>query len=66
MSLAKGDHLRIQRNGKLVEPEAEAYHEFEVLGSLDNGEVSPYIALHWTTDAEDVYAYYDIRIRVIK
>ena len=29
MTLTKGDHLVIKRNGKLVE--GEAYHEFEVI-----------------------------------
>jgi hypothetical protein len=29
MTLCKGDHLVIKRNGKIVE--GEAYHEFEVM-----------------------------------
>jgi hypothetical protein len=31
MSLRVGDHLVIKRNGKIVEPESEGYHEFEVV-----------------------------------
>ncbi|KKM77544.1 hypothetical protein LCGC14_1368900 [marine sediment metagenome] len=31
MSLAKGDHLVIKRDGKILGPEDEAYHEFEVM-----------------------------------
>ncbi len=31
MSLAKGDHLVIKRDGKILTPDCgEAYHEFEV------------------------------------
>lgn len=32
MSLTKGDHLLIKRDGKILTPDAgESYHEFEVL-----------------------------------
>lgn len=31
MSLAKGDHLVIKRNDKVLGPDDEAYHEFEVM-----------------------------------
>lgn len=31
MSLRVGDHLVIKRDGKIVDPDSEAYHEFEVM-----------------------------------
>ena len=31
MSLSKGDRLVIKRDGKILGPEDEAYHEFEVM-----------------------------------
>lgn len=31
MSLAKGDHVVIKRGEKIIGPEDEAYHEYEVL-----------------------------------
>ena len=31
MSLSKGDHLVIKRGEKIIGPEDEAYHEFEVM-----------------------------------
>ena len=31
MSLRVGDHLVIKRNGVILDPESEAYHEFEVM-----------------------------------
>ena len=69
MSLAKGDHLRIQRDGKLVEPEAEAYHEFVVLGSLNHidHKLMNYVTALSDIDAEGKpFSYYDVRIRVIR
>ena len=67
MSLAKGDHLRIQRNGKLVEPESEAYHEFEAEGSLVSSVVQPYVSSTYAkADDPDQRPYYDVRIRIVK
>lgn len=31
MSLRVGDHLVIKRDGKIIDPESEGYHEFEVM-----------------------------------
>lgn len=31
MTLIKGDHLVIKRNGKMLTSQDEAYHEFEVI-----------------------------------
>ena len=31
MSLRIGDHLIIKRDGVILDPESEAYHEFEVM-----------------------------------
>lgn len=31
MSITKGDHLVIKRDGRIIGPEDEAYHEFEVM-----------------------------------
>ena len=67
MSLAKGDHLRIQRNGKLVDPAAEGYHEFEAEGSIVGGEVQPYVSSTYAKDDDpDKRPYYDVRIRIVK
>ncbi len=35
MSLRVGDHLVIKREGKIVSPGDEAYHEFEVMAEPD-------------------------------
>ena len=37
MTLAVGDHLVIKRNGLIVKPEDEAYHEYEVVKGIDAG-----------------------------
>lgn len=71
MTLAAGDHLRIQRNDKLIEPEEEAYHEFVVLGSIRHlsygDELLNYIQHLSDVDKEgNHYTYHDIRIRVVK
>jgi hypothetical protein len=31
MTLAIGDHLVIKRNGQIVDPKSEAFHEYEVV-----------------------------------
>ena len=69
MSLAKGDHLRIQRNGRLIEPEEEAYHEFEVLGSIEVGEITDGVSpksKYDFTEGKIAYSYYDVRIKIVK
>ena len=67
MSLAKGDHLRIQRDGKLVEPESEGYHEFEAEGTLKEGLVLSYVtSAPAGVDDPDQRPYYDVRIRVVR
>ena len=72
MTIAKGDFLRLQRNGKLIEPDEEAYHEFVVLGGIrpENGirqQVSDFMITNTDIDAEGKhFTYYDIRIRVIR
>ncbi len=35
MTLAIGDHLVIKRNGVIVDPKDEAYHEYEVMEGKD-------------------------------
>ena len=50
MTLSKGDHVVIKRNGKILTENDEAYHEFEVLCyptylTLDDGEVVNVVAL---------------------
>lgn len=37
MTLIVGDHLLIKRDGKILGPEDEAYHEFEVLETKYEG-----------------------------
>ncbi len=32
MTLSIGDHLVIKRNGKIVDPNSESFHEYEVVG----------------------------------
>ena len=72
MSLRVGDHLRIQRDGVLVDPNQEAYHEFEVLGSLgpddDDGNrvVQPYVATTRVPGPDETITVYDVRIRVVR
>lgn len=67
MSLARGDHLRIQRNGRLIDPGQEAYHEFETEGSIVGGEVLSYTSSkHAKADDSDQRDYYDVRIRVVR
>ena len=69
MSLTKGDHLRIQRSGKLVEPEAEVYHECEVLGSIDpkTHALLGYVAIKTADDTDgNLFYYHDVRIRIVK
>jgi len=68
MSLSVGDHLVIKRNGKIIDPESEAYHEFEVMGTDEDGELKPYVAS--TADSESPYqyksCYKSIRLRVVE
>lgn len=68
MSLSIGDHLVIKRDGKLVDPESEAYHEFEVMGTDEDCEVKPYVASSSDLDSPYQYkaAYKAIRLRVVK
>jgi hypothetical protein len=36
MSLRVGDHLVIKRDGELIDPASEAYHEFEVVAQPEH------------------------------
>ena len=67
MSLCKGDHLVIKRNGVLVDPKIECYHEFEVMGSVVNGEVQPYISGQSASNSKHPAKWsHDIRIEVVE
>lgn len=37
MTLAIGDHLVIKRDGKILGPEDEAFHEYEVVDGIPGG-----------------------------
>ena len=67
MSLAHGDHLVIKRNGTILGPEDEAYHEFVVTTR------SPFTRPpkegdenHPDAAGGPYQAYYDITMQVVK
>ena len=68
MTLAIGDHLRIQREGKLVEADNEAYHEYVVVAGLGRlGETINYVSYSTEIDSEGKQAaYVMVRLRVVK
>ena len=43
MTLAIGDHLVIKRNGVIVEPKNEEYHEYEVVAGNSEGDKYIYL-----------------------
>lgn len=55
MTLTKGDHVVIKRNGKILTEQDEAYHEFEVA-------VEPY----WAQVYNQGKAIYVVILKVIK
>ena len=71
MSLTKGDHLIIKRNGRILTPDAgEAYHEFEVMNDpvsttahLDG---TPLEADYVWKVGDELVQGYSVEIKVIK
>lgn len=57
MSLAKGDHLVIKRNGKLMED--EAYHEFEVMSNVVHENPDP-------NDKDERVIIRNVELRVVE
>jgi len=55
MTLVKGDHVVIKRDGKILTEEDEAYHEFEVV-------VEPY----WAQTPSDGKVIYAVILKVVK
>jgi hypothetical protein len=66
MTLAVGDHLRIQREGVLVEPEDEAYHEYAVVGGMRHGDLINSKDFIDDEDEGEKAVYVDVSLRVIK
>lgn len=44
MTLAIGDHLVIKRNGQIVDPTKEGWHEYEVVAGIQDGEEVNYLS----------------------
>lgn len=68
MSLAHDDHLVIKRNGKILGPEDEAYHEYVVTTAFPS-----YRGLKTgTADADEIHpdggepVYLDITMQVVR
>ena len=55
MTLCKGDHVVIKRDGKILTEEDEAYHEFEVVQE-------PY----WALMTREGKAIYVVVLKVVK
>jgi hypothetical protein len=55
MTLVKGDHVVIKRDGKILTEENEAYHEFEVV-------LEPY----WAQVSSEGKAIYVVILKVVK
>lgn len=58
MSLRVGDHLVIKRDGRIIDPSSEAYHEFRVMEQPE-----------WFNAAESKFPYktgYRIRVEVVE
>lgn len=59
MSLSKGDHLVIKRGEKILGPDDEAYHEFEVMDQPSIG--------YPEADDEDKRPWYKpLTLRIVK
>lgn len=78
MSLSKGDHLVIKRNGMILTPDVgESYHEFEVtdpytgyqMVMADGSPLPKPATFSWFADkveGRDWFAEYTIKIRMVK
>ncbi len=64
MTLAIGDHLVIKRNGKIVDPQDEAYHEYEVVAGKDG---QGYISYYPVTQSKhNPKSGVDVRLEVVE
>ena len=59
MSLSKGDHLVIKRGERILGPDDEAYHEFEVMDQ-------PSMEYPAADDEDKRPAYKPLTLRIVK
>ena len=71
MSLTKGDHLLIKRNGLILTPDAgEASHEFEVtsnpVSTVSHLDGTPLEADYVYVEGDKVVQGYTVKLKVVK